>query len=296
MNFIGNLIITRSIFHDEEINEYVKHIIGYVKSLDKLYIYNASKSDLTKLYEQLNRYDNVVYTDCEDLGEVANYERALNYSIKNEGDFAIILEPGYYYEEESFQIIKKYIYENKKDDIAIYTPLPLYGCELHERKGENTRYVSGGCKLVGTFINLNIYKQMGGFKKQYYQSMFDYEYCIRTRLAGYKILLFNNEVLRNINYRIVEKKYLFLTLTTFDKDPLDIYYEYRNRLYLWEEYKDKDHNFIKLDKKLAKGEKHEMKWRDPAYRDKLAMFEKAKNDFKNGIMGKIKFSNRELRN
>lgn len=296
MKIIANLLITRNIYKEEEMNEYVKHVKGYIMSVDKLYIYNASGYDIDKFYEKLNRHDNIVFTNCNDLGEVANYERILNYSLDSGADYSVIFEPGYYYEEDSFQTIKKYIVENKPQDVAIITPLPLYGCELHERKAEPTRYVMGGCKMVGTFVNLHIYEKLKGLKKEYYQSMFDYEYCVRARLAGYKILLFNNEVLRNINYRIVEKRYLFITLSTFEKEPLDIYYEHRNRLYLWEEYKKLDPDFVKIDKKLAKGERHEMKWRDPSYRDKLAMFEKAEKDFKEGVTGKIKFSNKELRN
>ena len=292
MKIIANLLITNNIYKEEEINEYVKHVKGYILSVDKLYIYNASGCDLTKFYEKLNRHDNIVFTDCSDLGEAANYERILNYSLEVGADYCIILEPGYYYEEDSFQTIKKYLSEKNPKDIAVITPLPLYGCELHERKGEATRYVMGGCEMVGTFVNLNIYKELKGLKKEYYQSMFDYEYCVRARLAGYKILLFNNEVLRNINYRVVEKKYLFLTLSTFDKDPIDIYYEHRNRLFLWEQYKDLDPAFVKLDKKLAKEERHIMKWRDPAYRDKLVMFEKAEKDFKDRVLGTIKFSNK----
>lgn len=295
MKIIANLLVTKNIYKEEEMNEYVKHIRGYIMSVDALYIYNTSGADLSKFYEKLNRHDNIKFTECSDLGEVLNYERILNYSLELGADYSVILEPGYYYEEDSFQTIKKYIVEKDPKDIAIITPLPLYGCELHERKGEAVRYVMGGCKMVGTLVNLHIYKELKGLKKEYYKSMFDYEYCIRARLKGYKILLFNNEVLRNINYRVVEKRYLFIKLSTYDKDPIDIYYEHRNRLYLWEEYAKVDPSFVKLDKKLAKEERHIMRWRDPAYRDKLAMFEKAESDFKHGIMGKIKFSNKELR-
>mgnify|MGYP003300028949 CR=1 FL=1 len=295
MKIVVNLLINKPLTKEEERNEYARHIREYINYVDKLYIYNVTNQDLNLFYEKLNRYDNIVYTDCSDLGEVENYQRMLDYSLTTNANYAIILELGYYYEEGVFQTIRRHVLEDKTNKIAIYTPLPLYGCQMHERKAEQTRYISGGCRLVGTFINLDIYKEMDGFKKEYYQAMFDYDYCIRVRLKGYKILLFNNEVLRNINYRIVEKRMMFVTMSTYDKDPLDIYYEYRNRLYLWEEYKKLDPTFVKLDKKIAKGERHEMRWRDPGYRDKLAMFEKAKEDFKKGITGPIKFSKKEMR-
>lgn len=294
MKVIANLLVTKDIRNEEDIKEYSNDIYRFIHNVDKLYIYNVTNYDLTKFYESLERFDKIEYTNCDDLGEAANYEMIYDNAAKEGADYSIILELGYSYEEDAYQTIYKYLNENSFDDIAIYTPLPLYGCQLHERKPENVRYVMGGCKLVGAFINMHIYKEMGGFKKEYYQSMFDYEYCIRLRLKGYKILLFNNVVLRNINYRIVEKKIVFTTVSTYDKEPLDIYYEYRNRLYLWDEYKLLDPYYVKLDKKLAKRERHEMKMRDPGYRDKLVMFEKAKDDFKNKKMGKIKYDRKDI--
>lgn len=296
MKFIANLLITKDISTYEDIKAFNNSLTEYIRHVDKLYIYNITKNELNDFYDSLNRYDNIEYTTCDDLGEVANYERMLNKAVEEEADFCINLELGYYYEESAFNTIKKYILEQNISDVAILTPMPLYGCQLYERKAEETRYVLGGCNFVGAFINLDIYKKMNGLKKEYYQSMFDYEYCIRVRLSGFKILLFNNQVLRNENYRIVERKIGFITVSTYDIDPLTIYYTYRNRLYLWEEYQKLDPYYVKLDKKLCKGERHEMKWRDPGYRDKLAMFEKAKDDYKKGIMGKIKYGKREMHN
>lgn len=296
MKLIANLLIKHTIKTTEDVQEYVRSINNYIWHVDKLYIYNITKDPLDEFYEALKKYDNIEYTTCEDLGEVLNYERMYDKALKENADYCVNIELGYIYEESVFNTIKGYIIDNPTSDIAIYTPLPLYGCDLFEHQAEETRYVQGGCNLTGAFINMAIYKLMGGLKKEYYQSMFDYEYCIRIRLKGYKILLFNNLVLRNNNYRLVDKKILFITLSTFVKDPLDIYYEYRNRLFLWEEYKRIDSAYVKLDKKIAKQERHEMKWRDPDYRDKLVMFEKAKDDFKNGITGKIKYKKRELQN
>ncbi len=294
MKLIANLLVTRDIYLSEEISAFNRTLIEYIRYVDKLYIYNVTNNSLDKFYESLKRYDNIEYTTCPDLGEVLNYERMLNNALEEQADFSINLELGYYYEESSFNTIRRYICNNKVDNIAIISPMPLYGCQIYERKSEETRYVMGGCNFVGAFINMHIYKEMNGLKEEYYQTMFDYEYCIRIRLKGYKILLFNNEVLRNENYRIVEKRIGFVKMSTYDKDPLTIYYEYRNRLYLWQEYEKLDPFYVKLDKKLAKAERHEMKWRDPNYRDKLIMYEKAKDDFKKGIMGKIKYGKREL--
>lgn len=296
MKIIANLLITKDIYIPEEISFFNRGLLEYINHVDRLYIYNVTNCNLDDFYASLKRFDNIEYTSCDDLGEVLNYERMLNKALEEQADFCVNLELGYYYEESAFTVMKNYIQNNQTNDIAIISPMPLYGCQIHEHKAEETRYVMGGCNFVGALINMNIYKEMNGLKKEYYQTTFDYEYCIRARLKGYKILLFNNEVLRNENYRIVEKRLMFVKMSTYDKDPLTIYYEYRNRLFLWEEYKKLDPYYVKLDKKLARGERHELRWRDPGYRNKLVMYEKAKEDFKNGVMGKIKYRKRELQN
>ena len=115
--------------------------------------------------------------------------------------------------------------------ISVLTPMPLFGCELHERKAEEYRAVKG-CAAYGALLNLHIYKETRGIKTEYYQTTFDYDYCLQTRLLGYDVMLAQNQVLRKQNYRIITKKLGFITLSTFERDLLDIYYETRNSITL----------------------------------------------------------------
>ena len=63
-----------------------------------------------------------------------------------------------------------------------------------------------------------IYNNSEGFKLEYYQTTFDYDYCIRQRLKGNFIILSQNDILRNSNYKVLERKILFMTVSTYDKD------------------------------------------------------------------------------
>ena len=67
---------------------------------------------------------------------------------------------------------------------------------------------------------------------------------------------------------------------------MELYYETRNKLYLWEKYKYIDPEYIDLDKKLTKAELHEMRFRDKGFKDKKIMIGYAKRDFKEGKRGK----------
>lgn len=69
---------------------------------------------------------------------------------------------------------------------------------------------------------------------------------------------------------------------------MEVYYQTRNRFYLWDEYKNIDPEFVKLDKKLYKGERHMLKVRDKNYRDKFYRWKKHVLIILNGLKGKYK--------
>ncbi len=281
----ASLIIDKRIKDEIEIKEYVKEIETYVNNVEELYIYNLIEQDLNDFYQALTKYNNIQYTNMNDFGDVQNYQIILDELLKTGCDFGVVLKLGYYYEEDAFLTMRRYLTEHDNSKISVLTPLPLRTCELFSRTTEAVRPCMG-CELVGTLINMNVFKENSPLKLEYYQSMFDYEYCLRTRNKGYKVLLMQNEVLRNRNYRVIEKRILFSVLSMFDYDLMDLYYQTRNRFYLWEEYENIDPKFVKLDKKLFKGERHTLKVRDKNYRDKFYMMEEARYDFHRKLKGK----------
>lgn len=289
------LLITKRMDDNYDMKENVEAITSYINHLDQLYIYNMTDQDLTPFYNLLTKYPNISYTNCENFGEVANYQLALDELIKTGCQFGGVMEQGYYYEEDTFLAMKRYLIEHNTSKIAVLTPMPLRGCEIHTRQVEEVRPCMG-CNLVGTLLNLAIFRQLGGFKLEYYQTTFDYEYCIRARLNGYQILLMQNYVLRNSNYQIVERRILFIKLSTFDYDLMNLYYQTRNRFYLWDEYEKLDPKYVKIDKKLYKGERHVLKMRDPNYRDKFYMMEEAHYDYLKGRKGKYEGGMRNEKN
>lgn len=285
-----SLMIDKRIVDEIDEKEYIRHIETYVRHVDNLYIYNMTHQDLSSFYEKLNKYENIYYTMMDDYGEVQNYQFLLEHLLSTNCDFGVVLRSGYYYEEDAFLSMRRYLTEKDTSKIAVLTPLPLRGCELFNLNVEETRNCKG-CNLVGTFINMKIFKELSPLKLEYYQSMFDYEYCIRAMSKGYLIKLMQNEVLRNQNYKIVEKKFFFINLATYDYDLMDLYYQTRNRFYLWDEYKEIDPDYVKLDKKLYKGERHMIKVRDKNYRDKIYIMEEARFDYINKKKGKYKGEN-----
>ena len=279
------LLIKKRIIDNIDMAQYVNEISSYINHIEHLYIYNMVNQDLSEFYQRLSKYKNISYAECEDYGEVMNYQIAYEQLIESNADFGMVIEQGYYFEESAFLDLRRHVIEHSSDNIAVITAMPLRGCETFSRSVEDYRPCMG-CKLVGALVNLKIFKEIGSLKIDYYQSMFDYEYCLRVRSKGYNVIVMNNSVLRNCNYKIIEKRVFFTKLLTFDYDLMDLYYQTRNRYYLWDEYEKIDPKYVALDKKLFKNEKHEMKMRDPHYRDKFYILEEAKLDYIRKIKGK----------
>ena len=282
MKVVATLIITKKYFSQDEIDQTVKYIETYIYHVEKLLILNLTKESIEPILKRLYKYNNVEEVKGQDIGQVYNYHLALSYCCKEKADFGVIMELGYFYDEGDFLILKRYAIDHP--EMAVITPTPIYSCEEPSRQEIDDRPIMA-CKLVGALVNLTYYRERG-FVEKYYQTTFDYEYCLYQRSIGRKVILMINAILRNSNYRIKEKRVLFMPTYFFERDLLDLYYETRNRMYLWDDYKDIDPAFVKLDKKDFKKEKTEMRIIDKGYPEKVLVMNRAKVDYLKGIIGK----------
>lgn len=286
MILTANLFITKKIRNDEDIRKYASDIATYIPYVDKLIIYNMTIEDLTSFLQYISKYSNIEYADCDNLGEVNNYKRAMLKAREENADYTVILEQDYFYEEDVFLSLKRILLDWKDGDVpCVLSPFPKFTCEMFSPNPENLRIVKG-VHLVGTFINVNDYFESEGFLDIYYETTFDYDYCITSRINGKKIYVANNLVMRNRNFKILTKKILTFEVSTYEKEPTKLYYETRNRYYLWEKFKNLDPEYIAIDKKLFKGETKEMNICDPSRLYKKDIMEEARKDVVRGKMGR----------
>ena len=286
VKIVVGYIVDKPIIIEEEIKQYFENLLTYINQIEKLYIYVTKKVEITNYLNLISKYPQIEIAECIDYGDAEIYKALIDKAILDNVDYVTLLKPDMFYENESFLELKKYLMQSDVSRISVLTPMPLFGCELHERKAEEFRAIKG-CNAYGALLNLNIYKETKGIKTEYYQTTFDYDYCLQTRLLGYDVMLAQNLVLRKQNYKIITKKIGFINLSMFERDLMDVYYETRNRYYLWDEYKSLDKDYVNLDKKLAKKEQQEIRAKDKNYKLKFIMMDKARRDYKNGVLGEF---------
>ncbi len=286
MKFVAYLLLYKRIEGSEILDRTITDMLTYSKDVDTLYIFNYHKYPQSTLIDVLKMYKNIEYVDLPNKGQVANYSDAINHAIQVGADYASILETGYFYEDGAFREIKRMIIQEEiNETAAVITPIPVLTCEAKSDTKEVSREVKGA-NLTGAFINLNIYKKTDGFYLPYYQTTFDYDYCLTVRQMGYKVMLMNNLILRNRNFKMLTKSFLWHNYHGYAREIYDVYYETRNRMYLWDKFKNIDPEYIKLDKKIQSAEFKEMRVFEKKFREKKEIIKQARLDYRLGKMGK----------
>lgn len=288
MNIIVGIFINSSKINFEE---FFNDFKTYIFKVDKAIVFDFNEQEDIQIKERLiNNFSipfekPIEYLLFNDLGEAKNYHLFLERAHLEGFSHALLMKSGYYFEEGTLEGLIDYLEKEAFEQISIITPYPLFTSMRMEKKEPKVREIKGA-HLIGTLINVSLYKAIGPFILKYYQGYVDYEYCLRTKLAGYKVLLAEHLYIWNRNYKIIERTLLFQKYSAYEKAYDELYYETRNRMDLWEEYKGKVDDFIKADKKSFKAELREIKLIDPEYELKKEIIRQAKRDFRRKLFFK----------
>ena len=99
-----------------------------------------------------------------------------------------------------------------------------------------------GCMTSGSMIEASTFELLGPFEETLFIDYVDYEYCVRMRLSGFKIVECRDAVLLHSLGRITVHRILGRELPVTNHNPKRRYYIHRNRLVLIRRYfwKDRD--------------------------------------------------------
>ncbi|WP_461489920.1 glycosyltransferase family 2 protein, partial [Pontibacter sp. HJ8] len=116
-----------------------------------------------------------------------------------------------------------------KEELGIIAPKYLQQTDTSATAGSGLEEVD----IVitsGNLLNLNAFIKTGPFREDFFIDYVDHEYCLRLRLAGYKIIV-NNSVLLYHELGNSQSHHLFgKSVIASHHNPLRRYYITRNRL------------------------------------------------------------------
>lgn len=214
----------------------IENIKTYEKYVDEVIV--VDNSDTDENYNELkNELKNYIYIKMNGNEGIA---KALNFGIEKakelKCDWVLTMDQD---TKVNFNIVKGYIdvlnykIENKKNVLLLS---PNYNFDRHkcvvEDKIEKTDYVMQSANLV----NIYIFESNGKFKEDFFIDMVDFEFCLRAKRNAYDMYSCKNLVVSHNpgitkTTKLLKKKYGYCS-------PLRIYYQSRNILWTFKEYKN----------------------------------------------------------
>ena len=232
------IIITYNI--DNKIEEVVNSIINQVEEI--VIVDNGSKKKTIDILTKLSKEKNVITIFNKSNIGIA---KALNEGIK-------------YAQERKYQWIITLDHDSVCAPNMVSNMLNIYdNCEFKEKvkilaprvfEVNKKQFISVNkdldkpytiikdCIQSGTMFNNDIFKEIGYFNEALFVYHVDYEFCERTKKAGYEIIQVNNVILEHEEGYKIPKRVLGIKTYYNNYSEMAIYYITRNTIYMCKNY------------------------------------------------------------
>lgn len=136
-------------------------------------------------------------------------------------------------------LIEKFSLYINNSDLGIICPAVLYSGSEKIVKGKSEIEYIRACMTSASLTKLTAWKEVGGFREDYFIDFVDNEYCMKLKIHNYKILRLNTCIMNHQLGDVVNKKILGIILIKGIKhSPLRLYYMTRNNYVFIKEYKE----------------------------------------------------------
>jgi rhamnosyltransferase len=212
------------------------NIGSYLDEVDKLYAVDNSEHKNNFLIEELQKNKKIKYIDNGGNRGIAH---ALNVgareAIKDGYDFLLTMDQDSRFPKEEFKKYLKEFLQISDEKVALVSPLH----DSYRIDSKNMPKIEEPFTIItsGNIIDLDAWKEIGGFDEDLFIDGVDWDYCIKLRKKGYKIVRFNSVSLNhNLGISSDHKNIFGKNVTVYNHNKIRRYYMTRNRLYLAVKY------------------------------------------------------------
>jgi rhamnosyltransferase len=213
---------------------------SYYPFLDKIYVYDNSEQAAAIDWAF---YEKVAYHhDGENRGLPERLNAAAKRAIADGFNWLLTMDQDSYFSEQDMNryLDQFYRYE-KKSEVGVFGPVhseDLPGLKSNEEWQEVDSLITSGA-----LTNLACHQQVGGFDEALFIDAVDFEYGIRAKLAGFRLVQFTHVFMQHEVGRMIRRssiKSLFLVKKSKSlHSPIRYYYMLRNYLYIQKKYSGK---------------------------------------------------------
>lgn len=223
----------------------IDNINTYINQVDLIILVdNTEKKDFSK-YASLYIADTLSKTKADKVKYIPlnkNYgiARALNVGIKEAEKekitYILTMDQDSKFKNNIIGIYEQFL---NQAGYGKYILSPMYDTGRNKGKKEHVLYEKVNYTMQSAnLFNCKIFDDIGFFKEDFFIDVVDYEYCLRAKKRGYKIIRCNKAVLKHEPASGREKKFGHFKLRYGYASPERYYYQIRNLLWTGIYYKN----------------------------------------------------------
>lgn len=265
---------------------YVENVLSYLDDVDRCFVIDNSENDFhldTSLVDN-PKIKYIKFGENKGIGYALKI--ASEEAIKEGFDYLLTMDQDSKLSPDAFDKFQKFISANDVRNIA---QISLNTTEFKKDDDEKVKTKEVDmCITSGCFVDLKLYKKIGGFNEQLFIDLVDFDLSHQFIEAGYKIVvLLDAYIIHKIGEPIqLKRKILGKTIISSNHSPIRYYYIYRNELFLYKQ----DKSFFKNVHKNHKKDVWRMLLCEKQKRLKLKMIRRGKRDAKKGKLGKYSYN------
>lgn len=155
------------------------NIGAFAGVVDKVLVWRNSAESLDRLTEEFSNIELLGSGENQFIARPLN--EALHYCTDNEYDWLLTMDQDSVFED--FASFKADVLSREDSDVAIYAP------NVNNQYADSEDHEPETVITSGSLIDVNKALKTGGFKDKYEIYWVDGEFCHRSRMAGYRIIV-----------------------------------------------------------------------------------------------------------
>lgn len=231
-------------------NRVVNNIKSYIDFVDELIVIDNSIVKNSILIDEILNIKSIIkyINNFDNLGIGYALNISAEYAIKNGYKWLMTMDQDSYYEDCALYI-NCFKSINDRSNIAIFAPnTDRVKSEVCDIKKPDIVITSGN------IINLSYFNEIGKFEEKFFIDEIDHDYCLKVKKLNLEIIQFRNVFL---GHTIGDEEILTSILLKKKKKKsshshVRVYYQTRNRLYMWKKYGKSFPEYFSLYKVLYK--------------------------------------------
>lgn len=232
------MILAEIITFNPDIDILKKNILAIYQQVEKLVIVDNNSNnvhDIEILTSSISRNIEIIKNN-ENYGIAKALNQGLKKAESENYDWLLTLDQDSLSDAKLVQSLVEYI--DKKDNTIVLAPKIVdLNMKKHNELKQKNRFNEVDFAITsGSLIDVKKAILIDGFDDDLFIDYVDFDFCLKSRKNGFKILKIENAVLFHRLGEITEHKILGIKVVVTNHSALRRYYLYRNKIILYKRY------------------------------------------------------------